>query len=84
MKVQGKYIPGDYYLTCQACGSKMRRSESRIDWMNRVVCDFCFDERHPNDTYKQRPDRQTVPVSSPEKTDVFVTSLEQMANKANL
>lgn len=33
-----KYIPGDYYVTCDSCGSKVRASQTRMQWNNMRVC----------------------------------------------
>lgn len=54
------YIPGDYYLLCDVCGFKKRRSECMKRWDGAVVCAQDFEERHPLDLIQPREERQNV------------------------
>jgi hypothetical protein len=64
---------GDYNAICDVCGFKFKASELRRRWDGMMVCLLDYEERHPQDLIKIRPDRQAVPWSRPEPTDTFVT-----------
>lgn len=73
---EGVYVPGDYYLLCDVCGFKKRRSECAKRWDGAVVCaDTCYEERHPLDLMQPRADRQNV-VDARYADPVFVTDNE--------
>lgn len=58
---EGVYIAGDYYLLCDICGFKKRRSECAKDWEGKMVCTAtCLDIRNPQDFIQARGDRQAV------------------------
>lgn len=51
---EGVYIPGDYYLDCDVCGFKRRRSEAVERWDGAMVCaphvkGGCYEAEHPLD-----------------------------------
>lgn len=59
---EGVYIPGDWFLLCDICGFKKRRSECSKDWEGKMVCTAtCLDERNPQETLKPRGEAQSVP-----------------------
>lgn len=69
------YISGDYFMICDRCGFKRRRSEIRKEWQGLYVCsDTCWEKKHPQLEIKARHDRQAVPVARPEATDVFLSA----------
>lgn len=57
---EGVYIAGDYYLDCEVCGFKKRRSECRKRWDGAIVCHEDYEERHPLDLIQPRAERQNV------------------------
>lgn len=57
---EGVYRPGDYYLLCEVCGFKKRRSECLKRWDGAMVCREDYEERHPLDLIQTRADRQNV------------------------
>jgi hypothetical protein len=58
---EGVYVSGDYYLLCDTCGFKKRRSECAKDWEGKMVCmATCLDERNPQDYIHARAERQAV------------------------
>lgn len=70
---EGVYIAGDYYLLCDICGFKKRRSECAKDWEGKMVCTAtCLDIRNPLDFIQPAPDRQPV-VDARNADAVFVT-----------
>lgn len=66
------YKPGDYYLTCDECGFKVRKSEVRKRWDGLMVCRADWETRHPQDSLKAKRDRQRVHIARPEPADVFL------------
>jgi len=67
------YSPGEWYVTCDVCGKKMKSSKARHRWDGFIVCDADFEHRHPQDFIRTRPDNQTVPFSRPKETPQFVS-----------
>lgn len=57
---EGVYIPGDYYLLCDICGFKKRRSEVQKNWQGLMVCSEDFEERQPLDFLRASGDQQNV------------------------
>jgi len=74
------YIPKDYWMICDHCGGKFRRSEMRKQWTGSWTCvEYCWTPRHPQDFVKTKPDNPTVPVARP---DVIQTVAETTLNGA--
>lgn len=70
---EGVYVAGDYYLLCEVCGFKKRRSECRKRWDGAIVCQEDYEERHPLDLIQPRPDQQNV-LDARYAAPVFVTT----------
>lgn len=66
------YIPGDYYLLCEVCGFKIRRTKAFKRWDGAMVCKKDFEQRHPLDLIEPRADQQNV-VDARYAEPVFVT-----------
>lgn len=70
---EGVYVAGDFYLLCDICGFKKRRSECSKDWEGKLVCtSTCLDERNPQDYIQPQPERQSV-LDARYAEPVFVT-----------
>ena len=70
---EGVYISGDWYVLCDICGFKKRRTECSKDWEGKIVCtSTCLDQRNPQDYIAPAPDKQDVPDAR-EADPVFVT-----------
>lgn len=65
------YVKGDYWMICDTCGFKYRRSEMRETWDHLWVCGKDWEPRHPQLDIKAIPDDQRVPVSRPDKSSVL-------------
>lgn len=53
----GKYRPGEYLVQCEICGRNRYSSDTQRNWKTQVVCsDTCYEQRHPHDRVKVRPD----------------------------
>jgi len=61
------YIPGDWKMICDRCGSTFLRSQMAEEWTGLWVCTKgCFQTRHPQDFVESVPDDPSVPVSRPD------------------
>lgn len=56
---------------CDRCGFWFHSYELRRTWDGLMVHDACYETRHPQDFVKGIIDKQTVPWTRPEPTDVF-------------
>lgn len=66
------YRPGDYYLTCQRTGEKIRRSQAVRQWDSLIVKKGHEDPKHPLDM-PRHPSKPYVPTfTSPEPPDRFI------------
>jgi hypothetical protein len=61
---------GDWNAICDVCGFKFKASQLRRRWDGFMVCSEDYEERHPQDLLRVRPDRQSVPWVRPEPEDV--------------
>ena len=61
------YIPKDYWMICDRCGSRFRKSKMKEEWTGLWVCKlYCWTVRHPQDFVSSIPDDPSVPVSRPD------------------
>ena len=67
-----RYIHGDFNIICERTGSKIKRSQARKEWNNKIVRKESFEERHPMDFLRTRPDHQAVEDARSEETDKFL------------
>ena len=64
---------GKWNVICDRCGVKRKNDQVRKEWTGLIVCiDKCWEERHPQDFVRSKPDDTSVPFTRPEKTDIFV------------
>lgn len=74
------YKPGDWLVTCDSCGKKMKASHTKHRWDGFIVCDSCWEPRHSHDFIKVKYDRQEVPFSRrPQETFIDVPYTEPLA-----
>lgn len=73
---QGFYRPGDYYVTCDASGFKVRRSDCKRTWDNRLVHRDYYEPRQPQDFVRGRTDKIAVDEARPEPDDQFLDTNE--------
>ena len=59
---------GDHNALCDRCKRKYKASQLRSDgqYPNLMVCDTCYDPRHPQEFLRGRPDNSNVPWSRPD------------------
>jgi hypothetical protein len=51
---------GEPLAACDRCGFPMHLSELKKEWTNYMVCNKCWDPRHPQEFIRAIEDRQTV------------------------
>ena len=67
-----RFVAGDWNAVCDVCAQKYKSSLMRKRWDGLMVCPNDWEPRHPQDFLRAVPDRQAVPWSRPQTTDVFV------------
>lgn len=67
------YKHGDWNAICDCCGFKFKASELRRTWDNRMVCAEDYEERHPQDMIKPRPEHHVPSFTRPEPEPVYTT-----------
>jgi len=66
------WASGEWNLICDSCGKKMKSSNAKHRWDGFVVCNNCFEHRHPQDFVKPKIDKIVVPFTRPRPDEVFV------------
>ena len=59
------YKSGEWNVTCDVCSRKMKAASARKRWDGFIVCDGCYEERHPQDFVRARIDKISVPFQRP-------------------
>lgn len=78
------YRPGDYWMICDICGFKRRRSKMKQNWKKQWVCaDTCWEPRHPQDFVKGRKEKIAVTHARPEPTDDYQYTASETTLGAN-
>jgi hypothetical protein len=73
MKWNGNgYAPGLHYVQCDRCGLDVLSDIVRKEWNGAVVCDECWESRHPQE-FVRAPNENIAAkeLVSPEPTDTF-------------
>jgi|1_EtaG_2_1085319.scaffolds.fasta_scaffold203243_1 hypothetical protein len=78
-----RYIHGDFNIICERTGSKIKRSQARKEWNNKIVRKESFEHRHPMDFLRARPDRQAAEDPRTESSDVYLGANQVQANDLN-
>ena len=64
------YIPGDWWVLCDACQRKVRASQVTKDWKGRIVHadpnEGCFETRHPQEFVRAVKDNHPLPFVRPD------------------
>lgn len=72
MAYKTRYVKGDYNVWCSVCTGTMKRSQAIMRWDNVIVCEECWEPRHPQDHPARIPrDNIVVPDSSLVPTNTF-------------
>ena len=73
MSYNETWIAGEWAAICDICGFKVKSSELRKRWDGLMVCEFDWENRHPQDFIRARPDQFPLPFTRPEPDDRFVS-----------
>ena len=73
MPLSTRYAPGDYNVSCDRTGFKMKASECQKEWTGRIIRKKSWDPRHPQDFIEVSTDDQAVPDARPWPTDKFLS-----------
>lgn len=65
------YAPGDHNVIDDLHGRKLKRSQCRLRWDGMLVPWWDYEERHPQDFLRPRPEIQRVQDARPEQADRF-------------
>ena len=66
------FLKGAWNVICDRCGQKYKAQELRKEWTGLMVCEGCWEPRHPQDFLRTSPDIMSVPYVRPRTEDVFV------------
>lgn len=66
------FILGDSNAICDCCGFKYKQSQLKKRWDGAMVCAADFEQRHPQDLVKARPERNHVKDARPEPAYRFL------------
>lgn len=61
-----------YKVICQRCGFEYKNWQLQKEWTDLMVCEYCYDPRHPQDYVKAMPDDMRVPYVRPENLTVSI------------
>lgn len=64
------YKKGSWNVICDSCGFKYKSHQVKQRWDGYIVCDACYETRHPMDFIRAKADKQYVPFSRPRGTDL--------------
>lgn len=67
------YLSGEFNVTCDRCSKKIKAHKAKHEWTGFIVCEDCFETRHPQDFVKVKTDKVSVPFTRPIPTLVFTT-----------
>lgn len=67
-----KYISGDYYMICDRCHFKFRRSQMQRTYDGLWVCWKDYEDQHPQELIQSTPDNINVDISRPEPVEFYV------------
>ena len=65
------YKAGEWNVTCDVCGKKIKAGEAKHRWDGFVVCPSDFEYRHEQDFVRARQDKISVPFTRPRPLDSF-------------
>jgi hypothetical protein len=66
---------GNWNAICDVCGGKFKSSELKRRWDGYMVCSSDYEQRHPQDLIRLRPERQATPWVRPVQPIVFMDNL---------
>ena len=71
MSTKNYFESGTWNIICDSCGKKIKAKHARHRWDGFIVCDGCFEFRHPQDFIRAKPERNKIPFSRPRPPDIY-------------
>ena len=63
---------GDWLAKCDRCADVKYASQLKKEWTGFIVCEQCWEPRHPQEFLRGRPDNSNVPWTRPDSIDDVV------------
>ena len=63
---------GKWNSICDRCGFKFKNDKLQKEWTGLMVCNECFETRHPQDLLRPPKEDSSIPWSRPEPPDIFI------------
>ncbi|SRR5260221_13925914 len=63
---------GSWNTLCDRCGFKFKAENLKLEWDGLMVCNDCWEIRHPQELIRPIQDQNKLPWTRPEATDVFI------------
>lgn len=61
-----------YNVICDRCGFQYKNYELKKEWTGLMVCNPCWEPRHPQDMIKAPREQRPLPYTRPEPPDIDV------------
>lgn len=71
---------GGQNVICDRCGFKFKSEELKKEWQGFMVCEICFEPRHPQDLIRSVPEQTKRPYYRPEEEPNFITTITDGRN----
>ena len=69
--MKNHFKSGEWNLVCDRCSKKIKADESKLEWTGFIVCNDCYEQRHPQDFVKAKIDKIIVPYIRP-PSDTYI------------
>lgn len=69
--MKNHFKSGEWNLICDRCSKKIKADESKLEWTGFIVCNDCYEQRHPQDFVKAKIDKIIVPYIRP-PSDTYI------------
>lgn len=60
------YTAGEWKAVCDRCGFHFRNTQLKLEWDGLMVCNGCWEPRHPQDMIRPIPDSPALPWTRPD------------------
>lgn len=71
-----RYKHGTWNAVCDVCGFEYKASQLRKRWDGLMVCKWDFEERHPMDKFRHKPEKSQIPWARTEGAEASGTDIE--------
>lgn len=74
--MENNYRPGDHKVHCGRCGKDYHASEMRREWTGNIVCNRCWEPRHPQEFLRATKDKIAADGLVRSKSDPTYVSVQ--------